>query len=622
MGIFDKFTLDGTKFTSLKFNDGGGASTSAVEPLIVKPISRSRIGSIMSPKEVAIENRNRISKLFNTTERGINFIQNQKGLTLSNTRLEPTSKSNAKTRISPLIIYNPNNTLAQIGEDPSTGTHFDRFGLTPFIDDSYKYLSIVTKNNKLNNRLTNLYKDLNVGITPNNRLTDFKSGVLNAFSSVSGFLNTITGISNIFGGSPFLNNLNNKVNQITKIATPFLSPTIDQYNGGPNSKYGVGFTSIRRFDYTNNTDKTDTILKLGKYNIGFDRRTNQSRNLLNQDPKKGTLLVTNLFAKYGGDTKFEFKYTNAREIKNSVYSLTPNVNGEVDYNDIIKKSKDTELKTHTVLEKTNTSGITYTYKTSKKSPERTKSGNIVNFINSKLKAYTDDTIDDRMPIIFTIIDPFSGKEEEKKYSFSAYLNGFKDTSSPSHTEISYIGRSEHFYVYNKFKRDVSFNFQIPCFSLFELREKHRLLAALYSSTMGKYNDNNKLGGILYKLKLGNYLNNESGIITSISYDIPNDSPWDIDEQLAQNINVSVSFTVIHNKLPQYDPKGTLFTIEKPILEGINMEDFSKQIKRDIFNINSTVNKFGEMVNLRNTPIPSSVSNPTTKSSSGMLGMSQ
>ena len=40
----------------------------------------------------------------------INFIQNQKGLTLSNTRLEPTNKSNAKTRISPLIVYNPNNT--------------------------------------------------------------------------------------------------------------------------------------------------------------------------------------------------------------------------------------------------------------------------------------------------------------------------------------------------------------------------------------------------------------------------------------------------------------------------------------------------------------------------------
>jgi hypothetical protein len=612
MGIFDKFTLDGTKFTSLKFNDGGGASTSTVEPLIVKPISRSRIGSIMSPKEVAIENRNRISKLFNTTERGINFIENQKGLTLSNTRLEPTNKSNAKTRISPLIVYNPNNTLAQIGEDLSTGTHFDRFGLTPIIDDSYKYLSIVTKNNRSNNRLTNLYKDLNVGITSNNRLTDFKSGILNALSSVSGFLNTITSVSNIFGGSPFLNNLNNKVNQITKLATPFLSPTIDQYNGGPNSKYGVGFTSIRRFDYTNNADKTDTILKLGKTSI------TSRRNLLNDN----TLKVSKTFNRAGGNAGLGFSSMFSSEIKNSVYNLTPGINGEVNYKDIIKKSENAESTKHTVLEKTNTSGITYTYKTSKKSPQKVKNGNVVSFINGRLNAYADDTIDDRMPIQFTIIDPFNEKEEEEKYSFSAYLNGFKDTSTPSHTEISYIGRSEHFYVYNKFKRDVSFNFQIPCFSLEELRKKHKDLAALYSSTMGKYNSNNKLGGILYKLKLGNYLNNESGIITSISYDVPNDSPWDIDEQLSQNINVSVAFTVIHNKLPQYDPKGTLFEIGKPI-KSIP-QDFYTNFLRSIptsilpFSISNPSN-----TNTVNQTYNNSPSAPQPQSSGGgMLGMSQ
>jgi hypothetical protein len=616
MGIFDKFTLDGTKFTSLKFNDGGGVSTSTVEPLIVKPISRSRVGKIMNPKDVAIENRNRISKLFSTTERGINFIQNQKGLTLSNTRLEPTSKSNAKTRISPLIIYNPNNTLAQIGEDPSTGTHFDRFGLTPFIDDSYKYLSIVTKNNRSNNRLTNLYKDLNVGITPNNRLTDFKSGILNAISSISGFLNTITGISNIFGGSPFLNNLNNKVNQITKLATPFLSPTIDQYNGGPNSKYGIGFTSIRRFDYTNNTDKTDAILKLGKTAI------KTRRSLLNDN----TLKVSKTFNGAGGDANIGFNSMFSSEIKNSVYNLTPSINGEVNYNDIIKKSEEAELKKHTVLEKTNTSGITYTYKTSKKSPQKVKNGNVVSFINGKLNVYDDTTIDDitiddRMPIRFIIIDPFTGKDE-KTYSFSAYLNGFKDTSTPSHTEISYIGRSEHFYVYNKFKRDVSFNFQIPCFSLEELRKKHKDLASLYSSTMGTYNSSNKLGGILYKLKLGKYLDNESGIITSISYDVPNDSPWDIDEQLSQNINVSVAFTVIHNKLPQYRNDGTLFKIGPPItsVPPLFFDNFLKFIPSSILPPSitspSATNTNAPLYN--NAP---SVPQPQS-SGGGMLGMSQ
>jgi hypothetical protein len=31
--------------------------------------------------------------------------------------------------------------------------------------------------------------------------------------------------------------------------------------------------------------------------------------------------------------------------------------------------------------------------------------------------------------------------------------------------------------------------------------------------MGKYDSNNKLGGILYKLKVGKYLDKEAGIIT-------------------------------------------------------------------------------------------------------------
>jgi hypothetical protein len=609
MSLFDK--LKTTRFKSLKYGDDSFGGGDSLEPIIQKPIRNDNPVGVERPaKDVAAENRARIDYLLNKTSRGIQFVQHQKGLTLSNTRLEPTNASNAKTRISPQIIYNPNNTLAQIGEDPSTGTHFDRFGLTPIMDDSYKYFNIATQNNKSNNRLVNLQKNLQVGIGPNNRLADFKSGVLNALSSVSNFLNTVTGISNIFGGSPFLNNLNNKVNQITKIATPYLSPTIDQYNGGPNSKYGVGFTSIRRFDYTNNTDKTDLILKLGKTAI------TTRKNLLNDS----TLRVSKTFNQAGGKAEMGFNNMFSAEIKNSVYNLTPNTSGGVNYNDIIRKSEAAESRTHTVLEKTSVTGGTYKYKTSKKSPEKAKTGNIINFINGKLNVYNDTTIDNRMPIVFTIIDPFTGKEEPTKYSFSAYINGFKDTSTPSHTEVSYIGRSEHFYVYDKFTRSVSFNFQIPCYGLGELRDKHKSLAALYSSTMGKY-DGDKLGGILYKLKLGNYLNNEAGIITSISYDIPNDSPWDIDEQLAHNINVSVSFTVIHNKLPQYRSDGSLFTVSGSVKEvpSLDLSNILRRVPTQFLPVNLPAIP---NINIQNPTYNNSPSTPKPQSSGGMLGMSQ
>ena len=117
---------------------------------------------------------------------------------------------------------------------------------------------------------------------------------------------------------------------------------------------------------------------------------------------------------------------------------------------------------------------------------------------------------------------------------------------------------------------MSFNFQIPCYNPKELRSKHASLATLMASTMGQYNGT-KLGGVLCKLKLGNYINNQPGFITSLSYDIPNDSSWDIDEQLAHNINVSVGFTLIHNFLPSLDSSGSIFTIGAPITDDLGIK---------------------------------------------------
>jgi hypothetical protein len=161
-----------------------------------------------------------------------------------------------------------------------------------------------------------------------------------------------------------------------------------------------------------------------------------------------------------------------------------------------------------------------------------------------------------MSVVFQLINPFTAQNLHR-IIFPAYINGFKVSSDATWGDVNYVGRSESFYVFNKFKRSVSFGLQIPCFNPVELREKHRALGALESSLAGSYNGN-RLGGILTKLYLGNYLRGEIGIINSLSYDIPNDSSWDLDDKLAHNINVSVNFTVIHNELPTYVKEGGFF----------------------------------------------------------------
>jgi len=162
---------------------------------------------------------------------------------------------------------------------------------------------------------------------------------------------------------------------------------------------------------------------------------------------------------------------------------------------------------------------------------------------------------DILQVVFRIINPFNGNEDQ--INFSAYINGFKDDFSSTWNEINYAGRAESFYVYDKFKRSVSFNLQIPCFNKKQLYEKHRALGQIASATAGSYN-NNFLGGVLIRLNVGNYLVGEYGILDNISYSIPDQATWDRFAGLAMNLDVSFQFKIINQKLPQYQPEQGFF----------------------------------------------------------------
>jgi hypothetical protein len=146
-----------------------------------------------------------------------------------------------------------------------------------------------------------------------------------------------------------------------------------------------------------------------------------------------------------------------------------------------------------------------------------------------------------------------------------------------------VGRSESFYTFTEHKRDVSFNIQVPCFNRTHILEKHRGLSELQSAGAGIYNESNRLGGIITKVTLGSYLIEEPGILTSVSFDIPDTSSWDIDapvplagkagvtyektrtvDKLAMYINAQFSFTIIGQTLPTYKEGGYLSYLNNPI----------------------------------------------------------
>jgi hypothetical protein len=140
------------------------------------------------------------------------------------------------------------------------------------------------------------------------------------------------------------------------------------------------------------------------------------------------------------------------------------------------------------------------------------------------------------------------------------MNGYKDSFSGNWNEINYAGRAESFYVYDKFKRSVSFNLQIPCFNRQQLFEKHRNLGQMAATTAGAYNSKGFLGGVLIQINLGNYLVGEFGILNNLSYSIPNDAAWDVtpEGRLAMYLEASFDFTIIHKDLPEYKVDGGFF----------------------------------------------------------------
>jgi hypothetical protein len=569
MSLFDK--LKDTKFKSLKFGSdkpGGGTSP---EPIIQKPIKDNNlVGVEKTVADTAAENRDRISRLIKSTPRGINFINKQSGLQLSNTRLELPKGNifgvgiNTSTRLTPLTFYNKETLLAQ--EGGNIGDHFDRFGLTPFMEDSYKYINIATSNNTdKNNRLVGLQNKLETKyykLTPGASVTQssvniLKSKVKGILGGISTFTNTLAGISNIFGGSPFLNSLNNKISGISRLVSPFLSPTIDQYIGGPGSKFGIGTTNIRRFDYTNDLDKFRAVKELSDIRARNGRVAYTSSSL------------------YGASSEFN----SSPFIDKGVINEPPKSPIKSQFQRLQEQIRKPTISYDGANVSVGKDNTNYSYKT-KSLPQNSnlplnpqnfgldKNNELFNYItndSNRLDGMYDRNDGENMSVVFQLINPFTAQNLHR-IIFPAYINGFKVNSNATWNDVSYIGRSESLYVYSKFKRTVSFNLQIPCFNIIELRERHRALGALESSLAGQYNDN-KLGGILTRLYLGNYLKGETGIITDISYDIPNDSSWDIDEQLAHNINVSINFTVIHNDLPTYKREGGFFS--KTIPNGAN-----------------------------------------------------
>jgi hypothetical protein len=566
-------------------------------------------GGAVGSVQASINDIFRIGAFLTDVPKGSIFIAKQVGLQLSNPKLEvkkggaaffggilkaafsgsPAQALGTATGgiLGPTRIYNAGiNTLAQVPAN-AFGIHFSRHGLLPVQDEQTKYENVVTFNNEStnskNNRLIELVDKFDLGdqvyeANPNfnlnaarkanrqanrtnRRINRTQNQALQAGSQSQGG-----------GGFPYV------PVKFKKQKLDISKQTIAAYPTGPGSVYGIGTTVIQRYSFTEDKLKIDQSLQQANTFGGRSRRGSGQVFYFNALGEKAKLSTTTAAKAIGfyDPSLIPNSFTAAGALGISPGSIAIQAalsQGTVaTYADLLSKISTVTTSSQAIPSfgtYTSINPIVYGGSISNTDPLLLRgtpdfkyygAGSLVADTSGSAKTYNNSTVLTRndagiMSVIFRAINPFdaSSSTNEKSWAFNAYMSGYKDDFNATWNDINYAGRAESFYIYNKFKRSISFNLKIPCFNKIELYQKHRELGQLASVTAGSYKNGLLLGGVLIKINMGNYLVGEYATLNNVSYSIPDDASWDIadDALLSMYLDVSFNLTIVHKDLPRY-----------------------------------------------------------------------
>lgn len=460
----------------------------------------------------------RINSFFGTT-RGKIFLQNQKNLQLSNPKIETGtifatlndvgSSSGISSLFENTRIYNTNGetTLAQIAV-AGTGEHIPRQGYLVNSDLQQYYADTVNfqnvNNDPTNNRLALLY---------NLKMRSDK-GLIN---------NTVTFLKDLFsnGSNPFTNSGNQNI--LSNIANLALASQlgistdrhfIQNYAGGPGSTYGVGNTTIPRYEDT-------TRIVNGNATMTYD-------NLRSQVSTKDGVANIKDFRANTSLKKSAWNYTTD-SLENRLKIGNPGKNSKpYDYKVSISGSKD-ELNSLFPFVLPDSEGDS---------------------------AYSDNP--DMIKFGFECLNN-DDPNNSTFLLFRAFLtSGLTDNNSAQFNSFKYMGRGETFYTYQGFERSVNFSFRLFAQTRDEMQPMYNRLNYLISQVYPDYSPvTSIMRAPIVKLTIGDYMYRMPGILESINVTIDNNYPWEINlekdksiKQLPHVLDVSVGFKPIFINLPK------------------------------------------------------------------------
>ena len=420
-------------------------------------------------------------------------------------------------------VYTPLSTLAQAGVG-FLGTHLNKQGLDPtgllgFL--SIKKYEDVIKQQTINNSSIEL-TDEEGNLTTDNRLLALTSLISRGEKK-----------RRFNGQNGYTLNIRN---------------SIIEYGGGPNSVLGVGKTKITFADNRINIEnfKNDSITK-NPYS------TYSSLDLLNQP--------LNLNFKIQEDFRKTILLGNPKAAP-IVLSTSPNYVNQ-------------NIEQRLGLGNPGARGNRLNYTQGKKDLQGRKlvAGENSDKLTLQPIYKSEETqIDDGSDLcVFRIAIIDSESPNDKFFlHFRAFINNFGDGYKASWKGQKYMGRAEELYKYGGFNRDISIDFTVVAQSKEELIPMHQKLNFLASTLAPTYTKSGYMAGNLSQMTVGGYLYEQPGFIESLSFDIPQEIPWEIGidtegeidntvKQLPHLINVSLKFQPIHKF--------------RPAINSIDLDDF-------------------------------------------------
>jgi hypothetical protein len=550
-------------------------------------------GGIARATENSKNDYKRINRFLKDNPKGPLFIARQVGLQLSNPKLE-TKKGlggffqsalngdiGAATGgvLQPTRIYNLGvNTLLQVGAN-AFGAHFTRHGILPIQNDNTKYLAVAEYNNNSEN-------------SKNNRLVSLKDKLIGKDSTIP---------DRSVAGS-FIRGVVRSIPGLSFIPTTPKDAVIDDYLAGPGSVYGIGRTLLQRYVYTGIVDKDVLESQYGRAGKGLINRDSTDHIPISIESDNTSILYsevggaasTTKALKYspiqdyitaGEPQNFEDYYSfeairkavNENAIKytgdDKTYKDVINAISASQSNPLLNIYK-TAVKSSPILNSTEVGVITYKGSTgsyslpasftswNKVSRENRVGSGPQDLINLTplfygVKGSIGDTINiegvkrninDLVKFRIQAINTDNPNNADWMI-FRAYLTQFSDNIDATWSDVQYVGRGDKFYIYNGFTRRIQIGFKVAALSAQEMKPMYQKLNYLMSNLMPDYGGDITMRGPLVKMTVGNWIDGQDGIINSLNYTIPNDSPWEIaigDEELIlpHIVEVSMTFTPI------------------------------------------------------------------------------